>query len=119
MLLAGPLMGGLYLYYLRRIRGAAASVETVFSGFSQRFLHLFLGSFVTVGADVAGLSDALFFPASTLFVLWIFTIPLIMDKRLEFWPAMQLGRRMVSKHFWQILGFSVVLALLCFAGFSP
>ena len=116
MLIGGPLMGGLYLYYLRKIRGAAASVETVFSGFSQRFLHLFLGSFVTWALTWLGIL-CLVLPGIYLFVIWIFTIPLIMDKRLEFWPAMQLGRRMVSKHFWQILGFSVVLALLCFAGF--
>ena len=39
MLLGGPLIGGLYLYFLKRIRGEASNVETVLSGFSPRFLH--------------------------------------------------------------------------------
>ena len=115
MVIGGPLMGGLYLYFLRRIRGESANIETVFSGFSQRFLHLFLGSFVTWLLTWLGFL-CLVLPGIYLAVVWIFTIPLIMDKRLEFWPAMQLGRKMVSKHFWQILGFGFVLALLCFAG---
>ena len=115
MLLGGPLIGGLYLYYLKKIRGEAANVETVFSGFSPRFLHLFLGSFVTWALTWLGFL-CLILPGIYLFVVWLFTMPLIIDKRLEFWPAMQLGRKMVSKHFWQVFAFSLVLGLLCFAG---
>ncbi|HEX4349163.1 MAG TPA: serine/threonine-protein kinase, partial [Verrucomicrobiae bacterium] len=49
ILVWGPLMGGLSLYYLKKIRGEPTNVEMAFSGFSQghKFLHLFLAGFVT------------------------------------------------------------------------
>ncbi len=115
MVLSGPLMGGLYLYFLRKIRGATATVETVFAGFSQHFLNLFLGSFATAALTWLGFL-CFVFPGIILFVLWIFTIPLIIDKRLEFWPAMQLSRKMVAKHFWKILALTICLCALCLAG---
>ena len=46
VLVWGPLAGGAYLYLLKKIRCEKSTVETVFSGFSNRFLHLFLGGFV-------------------------------------------------------------------------
>src|ERR1035441_1533360 len=53
-LLGGPLMGGLYLYYLKKIRGEPVRVETAFSGFSHSLLHLILASFVTGVLTVLG-----------------------------------------------------------------
>jgi hypothetical protein len=47
-----------------------------------------------------------------LATLWLFSIPLVADKRLPFWPAMQLSRKMVSKHFWSNLGLLVVLGII-------
>src|ERR1017187_915499 len=47
VLLCGPLMGGLYLHFLKKIRGERVRVGTAFSGFSNSFLHLVLASFVT------------------------------------------------------------------------
>jgi hypothetical protein len=44
----GPLAGGLYLVYLKTIRGQMASVGDVFAGFQKSFTQLFLGYFVVV-----------------------------------------------------------------------
>jgi uncharacterized membrane protein len=33
-------------------------------------------------------------------VCWIFALPLVADKGLKFWPAMQLSKRIVTKHWW-------------------
>jgi hypothetical protein len=88
LLLWGPLFGGFYLYLLKKIRGEKATVETVFSGFSHRFLHLFLGGFAS------GLLTWLGFvcfviPGIYLLIAWMFTLPLIADKQLDFWSAME------------------------------
>ncbi len=32
--------------------------------------------------------------------IWLFTIPLVVDKGVDFWTAMQLSRKVVMKHFW-------------------
>ena len=115
ILLSGPLMGGLYLFFLRKIRGEPARVETAFSGFSSCFLQLFLASFVSEVLLTLGFI-CLVLPFIYLVVAWIFTLPLVIDKRLEFWPAMRLSRKTVSKHWWKFLGFGIVLVLFNLAG---
>ena len=115
LLLNGPLMGGLYLYFLKTIRGEATSIETAFAGFSNRFLHLFLGSFVSFLLTGLGFL-CLILPGIYLWIAWTFTLPLIVDRRLDFWSAMELSRKMVTRHWWKLLGFVLVLALLKLAG---
>ena len=115
ILLGGPLMGGLYLHFLKKIRGERVHVETAFSGFSNAFLHLLLASFVTGVLTTLGFI-CLILPGVYLCVAWFFTLPLVIDKRLDFWPAMQLSRRVISKHWWKFLGFLIVLGLVNLAG---
>jgi uncharacterized membrane protein len=55
-------------------------------------------------------------PALTLTVLWVFTLPLVIDKGLGFWAAMELSRKMVSKHPGQILLLLIVLFFVYIAG---
>jgi len=114
-LLGGPLMGGLYLYYLKKIRGEPVRVETAFSGFSHSLLHLILASFVTGVLTTLGFI-CLILPGIFLVVAWLFTLPLVIDKRLDFWPAMRVSLRTISKHWWKFLGFLIVLALLNLGG---
>ena len=93
------------------------TVETAFAGFSNRFLHLFLGSFVSLLLTALGFL-CLILPGIYLWVAWIFTLPLIMDKRLDFWSAMELSRKMVTRHWWKLFGFVILFwRLLHVAGF--
>jgi len=115
LLVWGPLMGGLCSYFLKKIRGEKTTVETAFGGFSNRFLHLFLAGFVTILLTWVGFL-CLIVPGIYLLVAWMFTLPLVMDKRLDFWPAMELSRKVVTKHWFKFLGFGILLLLLTFAG---
>ena len=122
MLLYGPLMGGLYLHFLKKIRGEHVRIEDAFSGFSNSLLHLVLAGFVTSLLTMLGVLCCIL-PGIYLLVAWFFTLPLVIDHRLDFWPAMQLSRKTISKHWWTFLGFLVVLGLvnllglmLCFVG---
>jgi uncharacterized membrane protein len=49
-------------------------------------------------------------------VSWAFTLPLVMDKRMDFWPAMELSRKMVTKHWWGIFGFLILCLLVGILG---
>jgi predicted Ser/Thr protein kinase len=115
ILIGGPLAGGLYMFFLKRIRGQATTVETAFSGFSNRFLHLFLGSFVSLVLIALGIICCIL-PGIYLAVAWYFTLPLIIDKGLDFWSAMELSRKTVTRHWWKFLWFVILLLLLRFAG---
>ena len=46
----------------------------------------------------------------------MFTLPLVLDKGLDFWSAMELSRKVVTKHWFKLLGFLIVMLLLVFAG---
>ena len=115
MLVWGPLMGGLLFYFLKKIRREPATVETAFCGFSHRFLHLFLAGFVTSLLTWLGFL-CLILPGIYLLVAWMFTLPLVMDKQLDFWSAMELSRKVVTKHWFKFFGFGIVMLLLTFAG---
>jgi serine/threonine protein kinase/capsular polysaccharide biosynthesis protein len=115
ILLGGPLLGGLYLYFLKKIRGEKVRVETAFSGFSHSLLHLILASFVTGVLTMLGFL-CLILPGIFLCVSWFFTLPLVIDKRLDFWPAMRLSLRTICKHWWKFLAFLLVLVLFNVCG---
>jgi len=68
--------------------------------------------FITAGVGLVCLLPTIF-----LSVNLMFTLPLIVDKRLEFWPAMQTSWKMVRKHWWQIFGLAVLVGLVNLAGF--
>jgi predicted Ser/Thr protein kinase len=115
MLVWGPLAGGLFLYFLKKIRNEQATVETAFCGFSHRFLHLFLAGFVTSLLTWLGFF-CFILPGIYLLVAWMFTLPLVVDKGMDFWSAMELSRKMVTKHWWKFFGMAIVMLLLTFAG---
>ncbi len=49
-------------------------------------------------------------------LLWTFSVLLVIDKGYEFWPAMQLSRRMVSRRWWMTLLFMLVGGLISMMG---
>jgi predicted Ser/Thr protein kinase len=113
--LCAPLVAGLCFEFLKRIRGEPVRVETAFSGFSSCYLQLVLADFVTTTLIILGLVCCLL-PGVYLLVAWFFTLPLVIDKRIEFWPAMRLSRCAISKHWFNFLWFLIVLGLFNLAG---
>ncbi|MDD5350816.1 MAG: DUF4339 domain-containing protein [Chthoniobacteraceae bacterium] len=51
-------------------------------------------------------------PAAYFSFCWVFSVPLIVDKGLPFWPAMQLSRHKVLQHPWRVSLLLVVAGLL-------
>jgi uncharacterized membrane protein len=98
-------------YFLRKMRREPVSIETAFSAMTGRFLQLFLGGFTVSLLTWLGFL-CFVLPGIYLLVSWQFTLPLIIDKRLDFWPAMELSRRVISKHWWHFFGFLIVCGLV-------
>ena len=46
----------------------------------------------------------------------LFTPLIILDKRLDFWQAMELSRKVVTRHWWQVFGFALVCLLVMICG---
>ena len=64
----------------------------------------------------AGVGLVCLVPLIFLTVNWMFTLPLIVDKRLDFWPAMQTSWKMVRKHWWQLFGLILLVGVMNAAG---
>jgi serine/threonine protein kinase len=115
LLLTGPLLGGLFFYFLKKIRGEAAGVDVAFTGFRQPLPHLVLAGFVMTLLILLGFV-CLILPGIYLLVAWKLTFPLIVDKGLDFWTAMRVSRKIISKHWWKFFGLVIVSALINMAG---
>lgn len=108
-------MGGLYRYYLKLVRGQEATVSDAFSGFTDGFTQLAILGFVQGPLIVVGCLFCIV-PGIYLAVAWYFSIFLIVDRGMNFWSAMELSRKMVSKHWFMVFGVTLVLGLLAVVG---
>jgi hypothetical protein len=50
-------------------------------------------------------------------ILWMFSLNLVIDKRIAFWDAMKISRAVVAKQWWRLLGLQLMFGLISFAGF--
>jgi uncharacterized membrane protein len=56
-------------------------------------------------------------PATYLSVCWKFTLPLIVDRQMDFAAAMKASWKMVNRHWWLVFGLVILISLLNLAGF--
>ena len=115
LIIGGPMMGGVYALFLKKIRGQPAMFGDAFIGFSTAFVPLMLA--MLVKGLLTGLGCLLcILPGIYLAVAWAFALPLVIDKKIDFWPAMELSRKVVTKHWWLMLGFLIICGLVVLAG---
>jgi hypothetical protein len=110
------LVGGLDYMFIRRIRGEMVQVGDVFDGFNLAFLHLALAGLVKWLLTSLGFVLCIL-PGIYLAVAYVFALPLVIDKKMEFWPAMEVSRRVVHRHWWSIFALVIVLWIIACVGF--
>jgi hypothetical protein len=110
------LLGGLDYMFIRRLRGEAVQIGDVFEGFNLAFLHLTLAGLVKWLLTSLGFLLCIL-PGIYLGVGYVFALPLVIDKKMEFWPAMEVSRRVVHRHWWSIFALVIVSGLIAGAGF--
>lgn len=105
------LLGGLAYVFTRRIRGENPQVGDAFNGFTLAFLQLGLGGLVSLILISIGLLLCVL-PGIYLAIGYTFAVPLIIDKKYDFWTAMEVSRRVVNRQWWTLFGLALVLFLL-------
>ncbi len=135
IVLSGVFYGGLYYYYLGKMRGEPREFGDAFAGFSKAFGPLALASLLTVALSMAaacvliapwvigimmtaqqGQPNPLLFlgifvcalPIMYLSVSWTFTFALVIDQGLGPWTAMEVSRRVVTKQWFRVF-FTILL----------
>ncbi|HEY3352858.1 MAG TPA: zinc-ribbon domain-containing protein [Polyangia bacterium] len=114
MLVYGPLMAGLFLVPLRTLKGRPQSFGAFFDGF-KAFLPLFLLSIVSGLLIMSGFL-LLILPGIYLGTAYMWAQLLVIDRGMDFWPAMSASMKVVNRNFWGSLGFMLITGLLSMLG---
>ncbi|MBI2946447.1 MAG: hypothetical protein HYY23_02300 [Verrucomicrobia bacterium] len=113
------LWAGLDWLFLKRIRGLEADFADAFAGFQINFIQLLLAGIVTTVLITLGLFLC-FLPGIYLMVAWLGFGPLlIIDRQLDFWPALELSRKVVSRtwmSWWSVFALFVLTVVILLAG---
>jgi GYF domain 2/Membrane domain of glycerophosphoryl diester phosphodiesterase len=99
------------------LTGVAAIPGLIPAGFATFMMvraHEVTAIYLTIG--LVGLVIALV-PMIYLGVAWVFTLPLVIDKGIDFWPAMSASRKAVTRHWWTVFALLVIMGLINVAGF--
>lgn len=114
-LLYGVMQAGLFWLLLKLLRGQRAEFSDCFEGFDKAFVPgLLAGVLVSVLVSVGLLLCII--PGIFLATVWIFTWPLLVDRKLGAWQAMEVSRKVCGEHFWGLLGLLIVNLLVCLVG---
>jgi len=109
------LMAGLFKYYLKLIRAEGPTFGDAFAGFGPLTGQLLLLGLVNGFLTTLGYLLCVV-PGLYLSVSWMFALPLVIDRNLPFWDAMELSRKVTAKHFFLMLAFLFVIGLLAISG---
>jgi hypothetical protein len=115
LLLTGVFYGGLYAYYLKRIRGQPTELADIFNGFTLAFVPLMFATLVTSLLTTLGVL-LLILPGVYLGVAYTFTFMLVIDQRLEFWAAMEVSRRVITAQWWRMFGLLILAGIIALLG---
>jgi len=58
----------------------------------------------------------LILPGIYLSIAYVFTLPLIVDKEMDIWDAMETSRKAVTKHWFKVFGLFILLSLIMALG---
>jgi uncharacterized membrane protein len=121
LVLQGPMMGGFHIACIRKLMAGRTEVGDLFKAFNRFGATLVAFLIITVFTSLASLLCLI--PGLVVWAVYQFTFLFVVDKKMDFWPAMQASHALVKKDYLGFTLFSLVLllisvagALLCFVG---
>jgi uncharacterized membrane protein len=116
-LIQGPLIAGFHIFSMKKLMGRNAEVGDLFKGFNffvpALVASLLIGLFTFAGTLLC------IIPGLVVAAMYKFAYLFIVDKRMDFWPAMQASHAVVKNDYFGftmflILAFLVnILGVLC------
>ncbi|MBW1917550.1 MAG: zinc-ribbon domain-containing protein [Deltaproteobacteria bacterium] len=114
LIISGPLSAGWFVVSAKLVQRQPTQFSDFFAGFHY-FLPLLL--YTIIGAVLISLGFVLLIiPGIYLFVGYTFAALLILDRRLDFWPAMESSRKTVHRQWFGFFVFILALVLLNLGG---
>ncbi len=114
IVITSPLFMGNFIVSAKLLQGKTPEFRDFFAGFQYvlplLLLSLIAGLFIGIGTLL------LIIPGVYLAVAYLFASYLVVDRRLDFWPAMELSRRTINPRWFGFFAFVLLVALLNLAG---
>jgi uncharacterized membrane protein len=121
LILQGPMLAGMHIVCWRVLLGGRADVGDLFKGFN------FIGPAMVAGILIAVFSFLGLFAclvgALVVSSIYQFTYLFIVDRRLDFWPAMKASHAVVKQDYFgffifllALIGINILGALACLVG---
>jgi uncharacterized membrane protein len=115
MVLQGPMLVGFHIFCIKKMLNRRAELGDLFKGFDF-FLPAFVASLIISVFVFAG-TLACIIPGLVVAAMYKFTYLFILDKRMDFWPAMQASHAVVKNDYFGFTMFLLLMALVNFLGF--
>lgn len=115
--LCAPLMAGTNLIGIRRAADQPATINEVFAHFG-RFAALFATALAISGLVYAG-TLLLLLPGIYLGVAYSLALPLVAERGLSPWQAMEASRKAINRHWFKVFGLYLTLGLFLLLSAIP
>ncbi|MBZ5727182.1 MAG: hypothetical protein LAP87_19560 [Acidobacteriia bacterium] len=114
VILHGPLLAGFHIFCMKKILGRRAEFADLFTGFNffvpTLVASLLISLFVSIGFILC------IIPGLVLTAMYMFTYLFIVDKRMDFWPAMQASHAVVKNDYFGFTMYVLVSLLVLLLG---
>ncbi len=112
-----PIMAGIMMMAIQQYRGETVDFKSVFNYFYMTGKLALAGVIIYVLTVIGFLLFII--PGIYVSVAYAFTIPLIVDKNMDVWEAMELSRKTVTKHWFKVAGLMGLLSIIVFISAIP
>lgn len=114
IILTGPLTVGFFYIIFQKMRGQPVDIGGIGKGFDF-FAASVLASVITSVFITIGFIFCIL-PGIVLMALYMFTLPFVLEKKLDFWQAMEASRQVIKQHWFEFSVFVLVQAFILFLG---
>jgi len=114
-LIQGPLIAGFHIFTMKKLLGRNPEIGDLFKGFNwfvpTLVASLLIGLFTFAGTLLCVI------PGLVVAAMYKFTYLFILDKRMDFWPAMQASHAVVKNDYFGFTMFLILAFLVNLLGF--
>jgi uncharacterized membrane protein len=114
-LIQGALITGFHIFTMKKLTGRNADIADLFKGFNFFVPTLVASLLIAIFTFLGTL--AFIIPGLVIAAMYKFTYLFILDKRMDFWPAMQASHAVVRNDYFGFTMFLILAVLLNIVGF--
>jgi hypothetical protein len=111
LIFAGPLLGGLFMIFIKLIREGNATPGDMFTLTRDSALPLILTGFVGLILAQIGLTCCCVLPGIYLLISYLLALPIVADRGVGFWEGLETSRRVVTRHWFKFFALFIVAFL--------